>query len=232
MTQTQTQTQTETQTQLTSFPAGYWDTSLEVYVELPKFFLHKWWEEVILPPLPDPNEIRDELATLLDMQADLDERKRRRRDIKREATGLTPQFQRVLVFGPASHPRTFLLVQAMLEVGRIVAVHYKFKFNRPRPSQIEPELRPMLDVPGHPSYPSGHAVQMHLIAQALATVVRNHDIGNELFKIAHEVAVNREWAGLHYRSDTKAGKQLAREIFPYVEEAYENTFRGAAQEWL
>jgi hypothetical protein len=46
------------------------------------------------------------------------------------------------------------------------------------------------------------------------------------------VAVNREWAGLHYASDSAAGKKLARAVFPYVERAYRETFAAAAREWL
>jgi membrane-associated phospholipid phosphatase len=138
----------------------------------------------------------------------------------------------VVMFSAASHPNTTVLFEAMVIVGAIVVMHYKNKFGRPRPSQLEPALRPMLDVPGHASYPSGHATQSHLIAQALTTVIRNHEIGRELYSIAKEVAVNREWAGLHYRSDSEAGKQLAREIFPYIEDAYEATFAAAAREWI
>jgi hypothetical protein len=73
---------------------------------------------------------------------------------------------------------------------------------------------------------------MFLIAQALGTVVRNHEIGDELVAIANRVAKNREWAGLHYESDTQAGRRLAYAVFPYVESAYENLFKGAAREWL
>ena len=69
------------------------------------------------------------------------------------------------------------------------------------------------------------------MAKALASVVRSQEIGNELFEIAKEVAENREWAGLHYPSDTEAGKVIAFGIFPQVQEAYVETFDAAADEW-
>ncbi len=123
-------------------------------------------------------------------------------------------------------------MQAMFELGTIVVTHYKKRFARLRPSQLEPQLRPMIGVPQHASYPSGHALQYFLVAKALASVVQDQAIGNELFRIAQRVAENREWAGLHYPSDTEAGKQIAFAIFPQVREAYAQTFENAVRDWI
>jgi hypothetical protein len=71
-----------------------------------------------------------------------------------------------------------------------------------------------------------------LVAKALATVVHSDEIGIELFKIARRVAENREWAGLHFASDTAAGEQLAFAIFPAVTDAFRETFQSAAREWI
>jgi hypothetical protein len=231
MTKTLSLTKTKTKTKTTDFPSVYWDPNVLVYVELPRLFKADHWKDVNLPAVPDPDETEKELQKLLEKQNDLEERKRRLPDILQETGGApSPKWQRILLYGNSSN--TALLIQAMLLVGAVVVMHYKSKFGRPRPSQIEPELRPLIDVPGHPSYPSGHATQSHLVAQALTTVVRNMELGKEIFEIANEISVNREWAGVHFASDTEAGKQLAREIYPFVEEAYEDTFKKAALEWL
>lgn len=231
MTKTLSLTKTKTKTKTTNFPSPYWDPNVLIYVEMPRLFEKDDWKKVSLPLPPDPDETENELQQLLKMQNDLQERQRRLPDILQELGGApSPKWQRILLYGNGSS--TALLVQAMLQVGLVVVMHYKNKFNRPRPSQIEPELRPLIDLPGHPGYPSGHATQTHLVAQALTAVVRNLEIGKELFEIANEISVNREWAGVHFPSDTEAGKVLAREIFPFVEEAYEETFRKAAHEWL
>ena len=233
MTKTKTKSLTKTKTMaMTPFPASYWQTEPLIYVDLPNLFEDPGWKSVKLPELPDPDETEKELRALLKMQNDYPERKRRRPDIIDEKDNTSSQFMRVVMFSAASHPNTTVLFEAMVVVGAIVVMHYKNKFGRPRPSQLEPALRPLLDVPGHASYPSGHATQAYLVAQALTTVIRNHEIGRELYKIAEQVAVNREWAGLHYRSDSEAGKQLARELFPYIEDAYEATFAAAAREWI
>jgi hypothetical protein len=120
----------------------------------------------------------------------------------------------------------------MFHLGYIMAANYKKKFMRPRPSQIEPRLRPLIDVPRHPAYPSGHALQYFLVAKALSTVVHNDELSIELFKVARRIAENREWAGLHYASDTDASEQLAFTMFPEVTEAYRETFQNAAREWM
>ena len=134
--------------------------------------------------------------------------------------------------GGGGFPATYMLMEGMVVLGKIVAAHFKSQFMRPRPSQLEPKLRPMTNLPCHPSYPSGHSLQMHLVAKALSTVVRNHEMGEELFKIAGKIAVNREWAGLHYSSDTRASKELAFRMFPVVLDAYAGSFHKAAEEWL
>ena len=196
---------------------------------MPRFFENPKWQEVPVGEPPDEEATAGELATLLARQNDLVKLERRRRDIEFEAEHDCPYFDRLLLF--SARPASLVLMQAMIQLGLVVAVHYKKRFMRPRPSQLEPRLRPMLDVPRHAAYPSGHSLQYHLVAKALASVVRSQEIGSELFAIAKNVAENREWAGLHYPSDTEAGKVIAFGIFPQVQEAYVETFAAAADEW-
>jgi prolyl oligopeptidase len=90
-------------------------------------------------------------------------------------------------------------------------MYVKNSFNRVRPWVLAPALAPPIPLPGHPAYPSGHSTQMQLMARLLAYIVPDRE--RELMAIAENVAVNRERAGLHYPSDTDAGKQLAGSIF-------------------
>jgi membrane-associated phospholipid phosphatase len=107
-------------------------------------------------------------------------------------------------------------------------MHHKARFNRMRPSSILPCLLPPLEVPGHAAYPSGHATQAQLIAMCLEIVMpRNRvmpaspagPVGQfmpqygPLRMMADRIARNREVAGLHYRSDTWAGRILAAGCF-------------------
>jgi hypothetical protein len=219
-----------------SFPANGWDPTLESVAELPNFFEIRGWRDILLDPPPGPERTRVELDELLNKQQQMQnpaERQIRLPEIQLEAETDTPYYQRVLTPTPSgSFGATGVLIDAMSQLGTVVGCYYKKKFMRPRPSQLEPRLRPPIDVPAWAAFPSGHALQNFLIAKALATVVHSDELTVQLFAIAQRVAENREYAGLHYESDTTAGKQLATAMFPIVLNAYRETFQSAAREWL
>jgi acid phosphatase (class A) len=104
---------------------------------------------------------------------------------------------------PLSHLSSFL------DVSHAV-LHYKMVFRRARPDQYTARLDLAIDPPGHPSYPSGHSTQAHLVALVLAELVPEQ--ADALWATADEIAVNREIAGVHYPSDSKAGEELARQV--------------------
>jgi hypothetical protein len=219
-----------------TFPASGWDPGLEAVAELPNFFEIQGWRDLPIDPPPGPAQTRAELQELLRKQQQMQNpavRQIRQPEIELEADTESPFYQRVLTPTPSgSFAATDVLIQAMSHLGTVVGCHYKKRYMRPRPSQVEPKLRPSIDIPAWAAYPSGHALQNFLIAQALATVVHSDELTVELFDIAQRVAENREYAGLHYESDTKAGRQLAFAMFPAVLDAYRETFQSAAREWL
>ena len=96
---------------------------------------------------------------------------------------------------------------------------WKAEIKRARPPQLSAEIEPVFDVPGHPSYPSGHSTQAHLIAYVLTAV---HPSGKDpqwsraVERFAGEVARNREVAGVHYPTDSKAGVALAKALAPIL----------------
>jgi membrane-associated phospholipid phosphatase len=73
-------------------------------------------------------------------------------------------------------------------------------------------------VPGHASFPSGHATQAFLMAlfieQALTVTLKAYApiVARELKVLAVRIARNREIAGLHYPTDSDAGRQLAQSL--------------------
>ena len=95
-----------------------------------------------------------------------------------------------------------------LRVGQFQAMHYKHKFQVPRPSYLAPALMPPIDPPGHASFPSAHATESWLVARCLKEVmpVEAHEA---LDRMAERIARNREVLGVHYPSDSAAGKKLA-----------------------
>ena len=87
----------------------------------------------------------------------------------------------------------------------------KEKFNRVRPHIIEPKLQPIIEVPPHPAYPSGHAMQAYFVALYLSDKFPEYK--ERYFQDADRIATNREVAGVHYPSDTAAGKLMAEQYF-------------------
>ena len=86
----------------------------------------------------------------------------------------------------------------------------------PRPSYPAPALMPPIDPPGHASYPSAHATEAWLVVRALKEVmpVEAHEA---LDRMAERIARNREVLGVHYPSDSAAGKDLAAQTFPLLD---------------
>jgi hypothetical protein len=99
---------------------------------------------------------------------------------------------------------------------------------RARPSTICPALFPPISVPAHPSWPSGHATQSRLafavLRFALTDTVTHKGktygpvpgdhapIVEALEVLANRIARNREIAGVHFPSDSAAGKNLGDQL--------------------
>jgi hypothetical protein len=108
--------------------------------------------------------------------------------------------------------------------------------------QVYPEGSPL-----HPSYPAGHAV----VAGACVTILKTYfdesamiphpvkpnsdgvalerydsslTIGDELDKLASNVAIGRNMAGIHYRSDYEAGLNLGEEVAIRLLEEQKNIY--------
>lgn len=98
------------------------------------------------------------------------------------------------------------------EINSII-MKVKEKYNRVRPYHLDDTIKPTIEPPKHPSYPSGHSTQSYFIAYILSE--KYPDKREQFLKIAHQMSVNREYAGVHYESDTKFGKLVAKKIFEY-----------------
>lgn len=73
---------------------------------------------------------------------------------------------------------------------------------------IHQEICPWIELPTHPSYPSGHATQSRFCAEVFSYYYPQY---RECFeKASEEISVNREIAGLHFHSDTIAGYKLGK----------------------
>lgn len=93
------------------------------------------------------------------------------------------------------------------EINSII-MSVKEKYNRVRPYYLDDTIKPTIEQPKHPSYPSGHSTQSYFIAYILSE--KYPDKREKFLKVAHQMSVNREYAGVHYESDTKFGKLVAK----------------------
>lgn len=89
-----------------------------------------------------------------------------------------------------------------------IIMNLKERYNRVRPYILNKKIKALIDPPKHPSYPSGHSVQAYFIAYMLINKYPNNE--DFYLSIADDIAVNREYAGVHYESDTKYGKEIAK----------------------
>ena len=134
-----------------------------------------------------------------------------------QRNGIIGYFRALLQFNIQTHPYTYYIAASALRVGQFLCMFYKDKFSRPRPVRLDPSILSPIDPPGHPSYPSGHALQSFLIARCLEQVVpvplgtaAALPDGHSPFRLlAERIAKLREVLGVHYPSDTIAGRRVA-----------------------
>ncbi len=109
-----------------------------------------------------------------------------------------------------SHPVTNSLLASVDTDVSYFILREKKAIQRPRPTQLMPELTAAIRVPSHSAYPSGHAGQTYASALVLAEV----DPANaEKYKqLAIDIGHRREIAGVHYPSDSEAGRALATQV--------------------
>jgi hypothetical protein len=226
------------------FGARNWDPGWAAWRVLADFALTKWDLEISLPAPEhimkqtgrDPAAKSPEAALEaelkdLEMMA-LDERPDALGEIVAQANEFISYFMTVLGGRPSTHPASCLVFNSANLVATMVVMHFKGIHDRPRPSQVFPALLPPIEVPGHASYPSGHATQAHLFAHCAKEMLTPlqpegaaavhpegekvetpERIGVVLNTLARRIARNREIAGLHYASDSAAGEHLATKIF-------------------
>lgn len=187
--------------------------------------------------LKPSSSLEEEIAKLVEYAED--ERPDALGEILAQDGDFVAEFQNLLAVAPASYPATRALLAAAGLVGGFIGLHYKWEFNRPRPSQVAPALRPPLPLPGHGSFPSGHALQAWMMAMAASEARgagpkgKKGTIASALFTLAGRIARNREIAGLHYPSDSEASKELARCMYPLLREGphFGELMKAAQAEW-
>jgi len=83
----------------------------------------------------------------------------------------------------------------------------KYAYWAPRPFMLDPDVKPIVTTPNHPSYPAAHACLSISVAKVAGYLFPRD--AEMLGALGDEAAESRIWAGIHYRSDIDAGRKLA-----------------------
>lgn len=195
------------------FPDSEWgDGLLEIAdSETPELPLD-WRDQIELPHVPNAR-LRQECEYLVALKA---ERHQKSHVIREQARGdvyqVTASIQRVVGEIGERHLATRAARSLLYDNLDPTFFYFKRMLRRGRPFMCCPEIDPMFPkgsalYPAHASYPSGHSTQSYGMAYFYAYLFPY--LTDPLMAAAADIARNREVAGLHYPSDSLAGKLLA-----------------------
>ncbi len=168
-----------------------------------------------------------------------DDRDRYLAEAEAQADGLADYVLAFIGASRARHPWTVELVSCGLAIGNVAYMRWKSTFKRVRPSTLCAGLVPPFGPPAHPAFPSGHSTLGHLLALLLLEIPAlwqrfghfdacdgkpgkaikaatganplsgTDPLPSPLLWLAARLAKNRERIGVHYPSDSSAGRHLA-----------------------
>lgn len=92
----------------------------------------------------------------------------------------------------------------------IAAWKAKYNYLRKRPSQMDPTLKPLVEVPATPSYPCEHTVTAAAAANVLAYFFPA--AADSILNLAKEASQSRINAGVQFPSDVEAAWKLGEQV--------------------
>jgi acid phosphatase (class A) len=116
----------------------------------------------------------------------------------------------------ARFPKLYKLLNRVDDTSREITKNVKDFWHTKRPYQLDAEIRPLVESPQNPSYPSGHTTGAYVWADVLALVMPEKK--EKFMARAEEIAQHRIMVGVHYPHDIKGGKELAAIIFKKLQE--------------
>jgi membrane-associated phospholipid phosphatase len=168
--------------------------------------------EIPLPPPPNSRATKEELKTLLALQAQRNEVAIKQINYwNAGAPGYRwNQMGKSLANAQVPWPRLLALLNVAIYDATVAAWHHKYTFNRSRPSQKSVYLRPFVSNPDSPSYPGEHAVTAGAAATVLAYLFPAK--ADSILNLAQQACKSRLLAGVQYPSDVRAGYELGRQV--------------------
>jgi hypothetical protein len=107
-------------------------------------------------------------------------------------------------------------IQSLIDESAPIILKIKKHHNRPRPKKLAKKLGiKMEDIEMEsmktPSYPSGHSAQGIFIGMALSDKYPSKR--NKLMKTARDISKSRNIAHAHYKSDSKFGEEIGKDMY-------------------
>lgn len=191
--------------------------------------------DITLPPPPENSsaQVREEIATLKSFKY--------LRTLKELEDFTAEGDRKTLYFGgytlaqytdPKFFPATAALIIDSFHDTEVIEMQQKKIFDRVRPSVLDPSLDTMVQVHGHPAYPSYRSTEMHFLAYVFSELAPLRR--EEFITRAYAIAFNCQIAGLQYPSDTAAGVVLAKQIFSSFmkSDKFNSLLEAARKEWI
>ena len=127
-------------------------------------------------------------------------------------------------------PRTTDLLTRVVHDAMVYMVEFKLKYARPRPYTVDTRLKVAQPLP-HGAFPSGHSFGSYVNAELLSRLAP--DRREDLMNAAQEFAWSRELLGVHYPSDSEAGRIWAADFvqFLFENEQFVRDFQAVKEEW-
>ncbi len=210
---------------------GKWELSL---LERAPWFLSR--DELLAIPIAPPvansdGKTRADLDELLRLQAARTPAQLRAIEAHRAYDGLCEAFFELLKRDMKKAPKTRALLEHVDRDGTLPLFTAKRRFERARPTQLEPRLKNAIAIPRHAAYPSGHALQGNLVAHVMAELAPASR--DAIAALGVEVGHEREIAGLHYAGDSAASRALGDAIWARLikNEKFRKELDDARAEW-
>jgi len=218
-----------------------WQGRWAAWLVVAEYAATDWRDSITLTPSAE-DKVNEELDAL--SRAAQDERADALGEIVAQNASyedIMAYFLALLRITPNSHPKMAQLLHVAGLAGILNSMYFKQnpaegRTARVRPSQLRPALMPPVDIPGHPSFPSGHATQAMLMALCIEKALpatEKEQWQPFLQTLAGRVARNREIAGLHYSSDSEAGFELANKVIAKLSTcgSFNALIDNAGREW-
>lgn len=135
----------------------------------------------------------------------------------KEKDNIEGSFKKYLNSKKLSIPKN--MIANLIKESAPIIMKIKKHHNRPRPKVLAKKLNinfsdKELNSMKTPSYPSGHSTQGILISLILSDMYPSHS--KAFKKIGKDISYSRNVAHAHYKSDSRFGEELGKDMYKYL----------------